>query len=113
MGLPRIDEKAIRRPRLLARLDELPALTLVAFDLTNEPLNALTLRLFGFHGSIVVAVAIAALLAFALSRRVTGRLAQLSRSAAEPIGEGDLPGPFEEKGSDELALLTDRGSGGG
>ncbi|KAA1380307.1 LuxR C-terminal-related transcriptional regulator [Aeromicrobium fastidiosum] len=29
MGLPRIDEKAIRRPRLLARLDELPALTLV------------------------------------------------------------------------------------
>lgn len=29
MGLPRIDDKAIRRPRLLARLDELPALTLV------------------------------------------------------------------------------------
>lgn len=87
------------------RLAVMLGVTLVAFDLLHDFLERVTRQRLGFDGSFLVALLIAGLLAFALAHRVTGRLARLSR-AAEPLeGEG-LPGPFDQHGHDEIAVLA-------
>jgi two-component system sensor histidine kinase MtrB len=87
------------------RLAVMLGVTLVAFDLLHGFLERATRRLLGFDGSVLVALMLAGLLAFTLAHRVTGRLARLSR-AAEPIEGDDLPGPFDQQGHDEIAVLA-------
>lgn len=88
------------------RLALLLGLMLVAFDLLHDTLNQWTLRFLGFEASAAIAVAVAAALAYALSQRITGRLARLSHSAAEPVEGDDLPGPFDDSGRDEISVLA-------
>lgn len=61
-------------------------------------------------GSLVgvgLAVIFGALASFAISRLVARRLSQLAKQVAVPFrGDGDLPGPFDDSGRDEIALLA-------
>jgi two-component system sensor histidine kinase MtrB len=101
------------------RFGALLAVLLVGFDLLREPLYNLALRLLGLGGagdvsktlagalvSAAGGIAVAILLAFALSRWLTGRLSDLAHSAAGPGEDGELPGPFDASGNDEVAMLA-------
>lgn len=94
-------------------------LALVAFDLLREPLSDLTMRLLRLDAidhtshtvagallSGIIAIIVATLLAGALSHWMTGRLARLSRLAAESGDEEELPGPFDDSGNDEIAIVA-------
>jgi two-component system sensor histidine kinase MtrB len=63
-------------------------------------------RWLGSDASLLVALGLAALLSLALSRRVTSRLARLSRAASTPLDADALPGRFDDSGSDEISLLA-------
>jgi signal transduction histidine kinase len=101
------------------RLAALFAVTLVAFDLLRRLLRDLTLRWLGEGGvdrgpdpwaamllSGTLGVLLAILVAVPISRWLTGRLTDLARAAAEPKGEDDLPGPFNESGHDEISIAA-------
>ena len=53
-----------------------------------------------------VPVVIGVLIAVLISRLVTGRVTRLARQASTPVAAGELPGPFNAKGKDEIALLA-------
>ena len=87
----------------------------MVFDLLRQLLYDLTLRILGSPMFSTVAVALlsgaiaillAVLLAFAISRWLTGRLARFSREAAESMRRDDLPGPFDASGEDEISIMA-------
>ncbi len=117
------DRARTKQPRwyqtLRFRFAVLLALALLAFDWVSEPLYDRMLQLLSWLGfaplsyvandaalSILAAVVIASLSALALSRWVTGRLAHLVQSASQPPASGELPGPFDDSGSDEISVLA-------
>jgi len=103
----------------VVRLGLILVLTLVAFDLLRPSILGFAMRALrledaggtanvvsGIVLSILVAVALTALLGFALSRWMTARLKRLSEMAAGPVEDGELPGPFDESGDDEIAIVA-------
>jgi two-component system sensor histidine kinase MtrB len=122
-------KRSNRRPRkvgllpwhkmLVFRFGLILALSLVAFDLVRPPILEFVMRALGLDDaggtayfaagtalSVVVAVALAALLAYVLSRWLTARLTRLSEVAGRPVQDGELPGPFDESGDDEIAIVA-------
>lgn len=122
-------KRFVRRPRrvgllpwhrmLVVRFGLILALSLVAFDLLRPPILEFAMRSLGLDDaggtaylaagtalSVVVAAALAALLGYVLSRWLTARLTRLSEVAAQPVADGELPGPFDESGDDEIAIVA-------
>lgn len=105
--------------RLGVRFAVILTVTLVAFDLLRRPLYGLLLKLLGLSDidqtsfdvigvllSAVVAAGLAGLLGWALSHWFVGRLSRLSRAVTLPQKPGELPGPFDDSGNDEISLIA-------
>ncbi|MCP3978283.1 MAG: hypothetical protein GY716_02985 [bacterium] len=116
-------KRRVNRPQwhqtLGFRFGVILAATLFAFDLLRRPLYGLVMRALGLEDlgrtsyavvgvalSAAVAVVAATLIGFALSRWLTGRLARMSELASSPVAEGELPGPFDDSGHDEIAVVA-------
>lgn len=57
--------------------------------------------------AIALPILTALLFAWIISRAVTGRVSRLARQAAAPVqASGNLPGPFDARGHDEIAQLA-------
>jgi two-component system OmpR family sensor kinase len=104
--------------RLGVRFAVILSVTLVAFGLLRRPLYDLVLDVVGLGDidttsyavvdvvlSLLIAVGLATVLAVVLSRWLLGRLSRLSRALAEPPSNDELPGPFDDSGSDEISLI--------
>lgn len=74
----------------------------LGFSWTGRPLNTLA----GAALSVALALAIAIPLALVLSRWLTSRLVRLSQGSAESAKGGELPGPFDESGNDEISAVA-------
>ncbi len=98
--------------RLSVRLAALVLATHVLFLFAMPWLYRLGRGLFGPEPAaslvgLTFAAIFGALTSFAVSRLVARRISRLAEQVAVPFrGEGDLPGPFDDTGRDEIALLA-------